>query len=143
MNCPNCGYDQINNRSNNRYEPDDPYPLAQLINAGVTPTGPVDFTAQGIRTCPVCRGKGKVTLATNNTKVLCLINALTPQEADKTPLGKNFQYSFELQTVISYRATFMNAKKVLVDGVACEVVSVIPTGIGDLTQINVYVGGGV
>jgi hypothetical protein len=141
--CPNCGYDPVRKCSNNRYEPTDPYPLAALVNAGISPTGPVDFSAAGQRTCPVCQGKGRLPLPGNRSKVVCLINELTPQDAELTPLGKRFKVNYELQTAIAYKDSFANAQRVIVDGTVCEVVRVVPQGIGDLSQVSIYAGGGV
>jgi len=142
LDCPNCGYDPVRKCSNNRYEPDSPYPLATLVNAGISPTGPVDFTAAGQRTCPICKGTHKLALPGNTSKALCLINELTPQDAELTPLGKQYRVNYELQAAIAYKNAFMTAQKVIVDGTVCEVVRVVPQGIGDLTQVSVYAGGG-
>lgn len=140
IDCPNCGWDPINKSSNNKYEPDDPYPTATLVGNGNNPVGPVNFPALGQRKCPVCGGRGVIDLTGNTSQVVCLINPLSPVDAEKTPLGKNYKINYELQTTITYKEAFMEAKKVVVDGSVCDVVSVIPAGIGDITQINVYAG---
>lgn len=133
ISCPNCGWDPVKQISNNKYEPDNPYP------SGVA--GPTDFVTAGIRYCPVCSGKGKIITASNRRNVRCLISALTVEDAEKTPLGKNYKRNYELNTGIDAENYFLQAKSVIIDGHACEVVSVIPTGIGDLTQVTIYAGG--
>jgi hypothetical protein len=135
--CPNCGYDPINKASNNKYEPESPYP------SDVEPTGPINFPAQGMRKCPICSGKGRIVLQATEDSVLCLISPLTKEEAEKTQLGKNFIINYELSARAQYKELFMNSNKVVVDGHVCDIISVSPVGIGTLTQLQIYAGGGV
>lgn len=131
--CPNCGYDPVKKISNGRYDPDDPYP------SGIT--GPTDFVTAGLRHCPVCGGKGTLITAANRRNILCLISALSAQEADATPLGKNYRRNYELSASIDAEQYFKVADTIVVDGQVCKVVAIIPAGIGDLTQVTVYAGG--
>lgn len=130
--CPNCGWDEFTKRSNGRYEPDSPYP------SGIA--GPTDFTGTSLH-CPVCNGAGKITTAANKVEVPCLISFLTKEDADATPLGKDYIRNYELSATVDNQETFEKAKAVIVDGHACQVVAVVPEGIGDLTQVRVYAGG--
>lgn len=137
-NCPNCylgGYDSVNKLSMNKYNPESPYP------SSIEPTGPINFPALGMRKCPVCGGKGKIVLEESRESVLCLVSPLSKEDAEKTQLGKNYNINYELSARESYKEIFMNAKKVLIDSTICEVVSVIPVGIGTLTQLTIYAGG--
>lgn len=143
IDCPNCGYDSPRRRSNNRYQPTSPYPTQAITDAGITPVGPVNFPALGQRICPVCDGAGRITLTGDQVSIICLINHLAPVDAENTPLGKNYQFNYELQCGAEHRDTFKAAKRVVIDGNSCVVVATIPTGIGDTTQLNVYAGGGV
>jgi hypothetical protein len=56
-------------------------------------------------------------------------------------LGKNFNINYELSAPESNKELFMNARKVKIDSTICEIVAVIPVGIGTLTQLNIYAGG--
>lgn len=133
IDCPNCGWDDFKKRSNGRYEPDSPYP------AGIT--GPVDFVSQNKLHCPVCGGKGRIETAENRSNVICLISVLAKEDAEVTPLGKNYSRNYELSATIDNQASFEKAEYVIVDGQVCKVVGVTPGGIGDLTQVTVYAGG--
>lgn len=129
----NCSYDPVKKISNGRYDPDDPYP------SGIS--GPIDFVTAGLRHCPVCGGKGKLVTVANRRNILCLISALSPQEAEATPLGKNYRRNYELSASIDAEQYFKVADTVIIDGQACKVVAIIPAGIGDLTQVSIYAGG--
>lgn len=137
--CPNCKK-LSDGTSGNVYDPEIPYPTAELVAAGIDPTGPIDFVSLGIRKCVICQGKGTIILAANNDEIKCLINPLSAQDPIRSQLGKNFTYLYELGTTIEHRALFMNAKTLIIDGNACEVLSITPTGIGDLSQILILAG---
>lgn len=137
VDCPQCGWDPINKCSNNKYSPTSPYPTS------LDPVGPFNFEAAGIRQCTLCRGKGKIKTAEQRTSVLCLISSLTVDEADKTPLGKNYKINYELTPSIDTLSLFKTSQKVIIDGTVCEIVSIVPVGIGNLSQLAIHAGGGV
>lgn len=137
--CPNCGWDPVKKRSNNRYSPDIPYPAGPIGPNAIV--GAVDFTTQGILICPVCDGKGKINAHPKTDTANCLISSLSKEEAEITPLGKDYARNYELSTDIAFQRLFEKSDFVVIDGHVCKVVAVIPTGIGDLTRISIYAGG--
>lgn len=137
--CPNCGWDEVKQRSNGRYSPTVPYPSGPIGPNGVV--GAVNFVSQGLLQCPVCLSKGKVESAANRKSVLCLISVLNAEDAEKTPLGKNYLRNYELSSTVDNMTIFEQATSVIIDNYPCKVVSVFPEGIGDLTQVRVYAGG--
>lgn len=135
--CPNCKYDPVNKSSTGIYDPESPYP------SSLEPLGPINFQAQGMRKCPICAGKGRILISANKNEVLCLISPLTKEDAERTQLGKNYKINYELSCTFDNKSVFETSDKVVIDGTVCEIVAIIPVGIGTLSQLTIYAGGDI
>lgn len=62
--CPNCGYDAINQRSNNKYNTNNPNTL----------NGPLHKPFTNGQRCPVCKGRGRIKSGSRNKEIKATVN---------------------------------------------------------------------
>jgi hypothetical protein len=126
INCPNCGWDYTQNRSNNTYTPN-----ASGVNYNKS-------FATGTR-CPVCHGRGKLEIP-RTTIHKCLIGfAPAPEEFDPTPYGLVPSQVIRLKNAISIIEDLEQAQYAIIDGFECEKIT-IPrkTGLRDIAFVQTY-----
>jgi len=126
VNCPNCGWDYTQNRSNNIYTSNasgDTYNKA-------FPTG---------TRCPVCGGKGKLQFARTATHK-CLIGfGPPPEEFDYEAYGVKPNDVIRLKNSITVIDDLNQAQYIVIDGFECEKIT-IPrkSGLRDIAFVTSY-----
>lgn len=125
--CPNCIFDSVNNRSTGMFRATVPYPT--------NIPGPFPFIG-GI--CPVCNGTGQFT--TEITKIIdkALIRWLKVDQKRYLIQGLESDNDFRIKCDISHLADMQAARIVVIDGIPCEVATIVKKGLRDLIQIQVY-----
>ena len=126
VNCPNCGWDYTQSRSNNIY----------TTNAsGVT----LDKTfPQGTR-CPVCKGKGKLEFQRTIDQVSLIGFGPPPEEFDYAEFGLKPTEVVRLKNAIAIILDLEQAQYAKIDGAEYEKIA-FPrqTGLGDLAFVTTY-----
>jgi rubredoxin len=126
INCPNCGWDYTQGRSNNIY-------TANASGATYNKTFPT-----GGR-CPVCQGKGKLQF-TRTVVYKCLIGfGPAPEEFDYQAYGLVPDQVIRLKNALAIFDDINNAQFITIDGFECEKIT-IPrkSGLRDLAFITSY-----
>ena len=126
LDCPNCGWDYTQSRSNNIYTSNasgdnynKPFPTGQR--------------------CPVCQGKGKLNIARTITHK-CLIGfAPPPEEFNYESYGLVPDQVIRLKNALSVYTDIDKAQFATIDGFECEKIA-IPrkTGLRDLAFMVSY-----
>jgi len=110
--CPNCFYDRVHKTSSGRYNK----------------TGPKPFTS-GI--CPVCKGKGELTISTEKT-INCTVNWAKHTSADEfegSSGGTIEANNFQIKTLVENYLLIKNADSITIDGVKTRLLSIIKRGL--------------
>jgi hypothetical protein len=126
INCPNCGWDYTQNRSNNIY----------TSNAsGVTLNK--SFT-QGTR-CPVCKGKGKLEFQRTVDQTSLIGFGPPPEEFDYEKYGAKPTEVVRLKNAIAIALDIDQAQYAKIDGAEYEKIA-FPrqTGLGTLAFLTTY-----
>jgi len=126
IDCPNCGWDFTQNRSNNIYTSN---ASGETLNKSFP---------QGQR-CPVCHGKGKLEFqrSINHT---CLIGAgPPPEEFDYEEFGVKPTDVRRLKNAIAIIEDIQQAQYANIDGVEYEKLTFVrKSGLGDVSFITTY-----
>ena len=107
IDCPNCGWDTVYKRSNNRYDSSNPNSL-----------GPLNKPFATNARCPVCDRKGKL-FTPSSTSIICAIIKNT-EELQKFEVNKGLEHNSTSETYALSEDpnfnTFKNATTVNIDG---------------------------
>ena len=104
--CPNCYYDARRKRSTGRLNPNN-----------TNPSGPLNIFFENGTTCPVCRGRGKLTQTENRKEILATVK-WNPRDyvSDSTGTSNVILPDgiCKIKTYSSYTDDIKNAKQILV-----------------------------
>jgi len=126
VDCPNCGWDYVQNRSNNIY-------TANVSGVNFDKSFPT-----GTR-CPVCQGRGKLEFSRTATHK-CLIGfSPPPEEFDYTAYGLTPTQVIRLKNRSTIVEDLEKATFATIDGYECERI-VIPrkSGLRDIAFVTSY-----
>jgi len=128
QNCPNCRWDDVNQTSSGVYSPIYPYPSDI--------PGPKEFKGR----CPICRGSGKVSMASQVKRVKGQCTWLEGEDRKIEVGGKTYYVDMEASNVdVRYYDLFEKAESFVVDGLELELrVKPIKEGLRDLIKFTAY-----
>ena len=135
--CPNCGFDNITNKSNYTYQPDDPYP-ADI-------SGPYPFRTGS--TCPVCKGVGRLLKESESiteVRAKAFIKYLDKMdeegaEIQSLPAGTLDHTTVRLKFNIKHITAVSASDYIEVDGIKVYTLTTpIKRGLGDVSSFIVY-----
>lgn len=126
--CPNCSWDDANQCSSGIYEVMYPYP------AGVP--GPKEFRGR----CPICKGKGKISIAEQVKRVKGQISWLEGEEKEITVGGITYDVDVEASNVdVRFYELFEKAQSFIIDDLEVTLAfKPLKEGLRDLIKFTAY-----
>ena len=126
VDCPNCGFDFVNQRSNNIYTPN---ASGDSLNKSF-PAG---------QRCPVCQGKGRLEFSRTVDYKSLVGFGPAPEEFNYTEYGLTPDQVLRTKNALSIFNDINMAQYAIIDGFECEKIT-IPrkTGLRDLAFIVTY-----
>lgn len=126
VDCPNCGFDFVNNRSNNVYTSN-----ASGVSFNKSfPTG---------QKCPVCQGKGRLEFSRSIVQQSLVGFGPAPEEFNYEEFGLTPDQVMRTKNKLNILEDLMAAQYAIIDGFECERIT-IPrkTGLRDLAFVVTY-----
>lgn len=126
VDCPNCGYDYANQRSNNVHTPN---ASGDSLNKSFT-TG---------QRCPVCQGRGKLSFSRSATHKSLVGFQPAPEELNYEEYGVKPDQVVRTKNTLSVLPDIELADFAIIDGFECEKIT-LPrkTGLRDLAFVVTY-----
>ncbi len=124
--CPNCGWDYTQHRSNNIYT---------VNTSGVT----MNKSFPDGQRCPVCHGRGKLVFQRTATYKSLVGFAPPPEEFDYEAFGLVPTQVFRLKNAIAIVEDLDKAQYAKIDGYECEKIAFARrTGLRDIAFVQTY-----
>ncbi len=126
--CPNCGYDSIRKRSNNRYNNNNPNPLGPLHK---------EF-ADGQR-CPVCNGQGILNTTRSVNYTAAISKTIKEREIEDHDIGTFNPNMVKTTTILSSFSDILSCVSASIDGQSYKLIGKpIKAGLRDLIRVKAY-----
>jgi len=126
--CPNCSWDDVNQRSSGMYDPIYPYPASI--------PGPKSFKGR----CPVCKGKGKVAYSEQSKRIKGQCTWLEGKARTVTVGGKTYDTDIKASNIdIRFYDIVEKADSFIVDGQEVDLAfKPLKEGLRDLIKFTAY-----
>jgi len=126
--CPNCGYDSVRKRSNNRYNSSNPNPLGPLHKV----------FADGQR-CSVCNGQGILNTTRSVDYTAGISKTIKEREIEDFDIGTFNPNLLKTTTVLGSFGDISSCENALIDGQTYKLIGKpIKTGLRDLIRVKAF-----